>query len=92
MTTTTKTLKFDTSNIAKQGKSMIPFLGSLSYATTETIDDNLKPQGAYCKDKKIPDVCFNRDDHHLVVSVGPDAIKYISEHQIKEIEVILKNN
>ena len=90
--TTTKKLKFDTSNIVKQGKSMIPFLGSLSYATTETNDDKLKPQGAYFKSQKIPDIRFNRDDHHLVVSVGTDAIKYISKHQIKEIEVILKDN
>lgn len=36
-------------------------------------------------------VHFNWDARHLVVNVGPDAIKYIVEHQVKEIEVVLKN-
>lgn len=88
-TETTKTLKFDTSNLAKKGNPIIPFLGSFSYASLETVNDNWKPQGAYYQGEKLPDVYFNWDDHHLVVNVGPGAIKYITEHQIKEIEVVL---
>lgn len=86
-TETTKTLKFDTSTLTKKG--VIPFLGSFSYASLETVNDNWKPQGAYYQGEKLPDVYFNWDDHHLVVNVGPGAIKYITEHQIKEIEVVL---
>ena len=89
-TETTKTLKFDTSNLAKKGNPIIPFLSSFSYASLETVNDDWKPQGAYYQDEKLPDVHFNRDAHHLVVNVGPDAIKYITEHQIKEFKVVLK--
>lgn len=88
-TETTKILKFDTSTLAK--KDVIPFLGSFSYASLETVNDNWKPQGIYYQGEKLPDVYFNWDDHHLVVNVGPGAIKYIAEHQVKEIEVVLKN-
>lgn len=88
-TKTTKTLKFDTSNLAEREGSFIPFLGSISYATLET-SDNWKPQGAYYQDKKLPDVHFNWHAHHLVVNIGPDTVRYIVEHQIKEIKVVLK--
>lgn len=89
-TETTKTLKFDTSNLAKKGNPIIPFLSSFSYASLETVNDDWKPQGAYYQDEKLPDVHFNWDDRHLVVNVGPDAIKYIVERQIKEFKVVLK--
>lgn len=72
-TETAKTLKFDTSNLAKKGNPIIPFLGSFSYASLETVNDDWKPQGAYYQDEKLPDVHFNWDNRHLVVNVGPDA-------------------
>lgn len=89
-TETTKTLKFDTSNLAEAAGSIIPLLGSISYASLETVNDNWKPQGAYYQDEKLPDVHFNWDDHHLVVNIGPDTARFIIDHQIKEIEIVLK--
>lgn len=89
-TETTKTLKFDTSDLAERGDLFIPFLGSIGYETLETVSDNWKPQGAYYQGKKLPDIHFNWDTHHLVVNIGPDTVRYIVEHQIKEFEVVLK--
>ena len=88
---TTKTLKFDTSNLAKKGELIIPLFGSLSYASHEIFDNGWEPQGAYYQEKELPDVYFIWNDHHLVVNIGLGAIKYIAEHQVKEIEVVLKN-